>query len=129
MDKFTNPELLKAMSISDRLINSIMVTILGMGITFLVLILLMFTIKGLSAFANAVNNKNKKSEPVKSVEPAKEVVSSVKEEDDSELVAVLSAAIMASTGNATKIIVRSYREVGDSLSSWTKVGVEKMMKN
>ncbi len=93
MGDFTNPEFLNTLSLSDRLIHSLMVTILGMGITFLILILLMFSIKLLSKLAN----KTQKVEIV--------------EEDDLELVAVLTAAISEYNKKNSQVLIHSYKEI------------------
>ncbi len=92
MGDFANPEILKTLSISEKLINSIMVTVLGMGITFLILMLLMFSIKLLSKFANRVKTNN--------------VV-----EDDLELVAVLTAAVNEYSESDHNVVVSSYKEI------------------
>ena len=90
-------------------------TVLGMGTVFIVLILLSLLISGFS-FINKAENalKNKNKTEVKET-PAPAAVSAVVEEvsDDSELVAVISAAIAAfeaaSGGSADGYVVRSIR--------------------
>ncbi len=93
MGDFTNPEFLNTLSFSDKLTNSLMVTVLGMAITFFILILLMFSIKLLSKVAGKTKNV--------------EIV----EEDDLELVAVLTAAISEYNRSDSKVVVHSYKEI------------------
>ena len=90
-------------------------TVLGMGTVFIVLILLSLLISGfgfINKAENALKNKNKTE--VKET-PAPAAVSTVVEEisDDSELVAVISAAIAAfeaaNGGSADGYVVRSIR--------------------
>lgn len=111
----------------DVLKEGIMVAILGLGIVFLVLlfICLILSIFGiLSANEKAVANNAKTEIQKKAVpksEPAQKQQDVIKS-DDKELIAVITAAIVASEnalGNnigPDKLIVRSLRRV----NSWSK---------
>lgn len=117
LEQFANPELLDGLSFGDKLSGSIMVTILGMGITFLALIILMGATMLLSKLAY-------REAPAVVKVPAKKAVKKevpiATEDDDEELIAVLSAAIAASTGKAVNsIVVRGYREVTNGIPAWS----------
>ncbi len=92
MGDFANPEILKTLSIGEKLINSLSVTVLGMTITFLILVILMFSIKLLSKVANRT-------------------VSTKLVEDDTELVAVITAAINEYNEGDENLVVSSYKEI------------------
>lgn len=90
-------------------------TLLGMGTVFIVLIfisLLISLFKYIPALEAAFKNKGKKEEPKKTqAAPAEVAVEPVVEaEDDTELVAVIAAAIAAAEGTTTDgFVVRSIR--------------------
>ncbi len=96
MENFANPEFIKTLSMGEKFSYSLTVTLLGMGITFLILVLLMFSIKLLSKVALKASEKTKE----KGV---------VLEQDDLELVAAISAAITEYSGK--DVVVCSYKEV------------------
>lgn len=123
MENFKVPELLKQMPIAERLINSLMVTLLGMGITFLSLIVLMFVIRIMSkALGTTKKEEAKVVVEDKKVEKVEEVVT-----DDLELIAVITAAINHYSGKSKNLVVRSYREIGNKIPDWTKAGIDKMI--
>lgn len=124
MIDIANSELILNMSIGEKLINSLMVTALGMGITFLVLIILFFVIKIMTFILAPKTEKISKVE--KDIIEEKESAI-LDDNSDDEIVAVLTAAIMAYTGGRKKLIVRSFREIEPSLSQWTKLGIEETM--
>lgn len=124
MKEFAALQDMSQMPVMERLINALIVTVLGMGITFIVLIALMYTIKLMSAFFN------KKTEPTPLVSaPAPVAVVPDKEvSDDEELVAILIAAVASASGQSyEKIKLRGYREVGIDLPLWSQAGVLETM--
>ena len=112
--------------LGDKMANAGLNTLMGMGIVFLVLILISFII----SLFKYVNNfeawlekkKNAKkgiTEPVKTEEP-EETEEIPAEEDDLELVAVIAAAIAAYEGTSSDgIQVRSIRKVS-SAKQWKR---------
>ena len=94
------------------MVNAALNTLLGMGTVFIVLILISFII---SLFKFLPNGENKKVEEKKtSVDKAVEQISANEEEnDDTELIAVISAAIAAfeGSGSSDGYVVRSIRRV------------------
>lgn len=92
--------------------------VMGMGTVFIVLIFISFLIscfKYINRFEEKMKNKGKKEdpEPLAAAEPAPAAVVQAAEEnlaDDLELVAVITAAIAASTGTSPSgLVVRSIR--------------------
>ena len=103
-----------AQNMSDMMSKAGMNTLLGMGTVFSVLILIMLLIssfKLLSVFENRKDNKEEKSSVDKAVE---QIVAGEEAQDDTELVAVISAAIAAyegSSGAGSGYVVRSIRRI------------------
>lgn len=88
-------------------------TILGMGTTFVILILLCLIISCFALVGKAQDNKKKKAAAVKEAEapaPAPAVTEEVT--DDNELIAVIAAAVAASEGQTTTdgFVVRTIRK-------------------
>lgn len=112
------------MSITEILIKALSNTVLGMGTVFLVLIFISFIISMLPKITGAIENMGKKKEeaPAADSVPAAPVVEEEEEElvDDLELVAIITAAIAASTGSSTDgFVVRSIRK--SAKNNWKRV--------
>lgn len=122
MKEFATLQDMSQMPLMERLINGLIVTALGMGITFIVLILLWASIKLMSlAFS-------KKESPPTHVSEPMAISALEQEEEDEELVALLMAAIAAASGqDYEKIKLRGYREVGIDLPLWGQAGVLETM--
>ena len=124
MKEFAALQDMSQMAFAERMGHALTVTALGMGITFLVLIVLLYAIKLMSAL---LKEKKVVSEKV-ATEEVVETVSKVDEEDEEELVAVLMAAIVASSGLPyERIQLRSFREITEDLSVWSRAGVAETM--
>lgn len=90
-------------------------TILGMGTTFVILILLALIISCFSLIGKSQEKKAKKAAAVKEAEAPAQVSAPVVEAevaDDNELIAVIAAAVAASEGQTTTdgFVVRSIRK-------------------
>ncbi len=103
-------------SFKELMTNAALNTILGMGTVFVVLIILMFIISLFKIVNNMQNKANEKSAAEKAVTDSvdKAVAQIEKNEevsDDTELIAVIAAAIAASEGAASAdgYVVRSIR--------------------
>lgn len=111
-----------AMTLGEKFTGSIVVTLLGVGIVFAALIVLFFTIVAMEKII--VKPKPKKEvvpEPVNVIEEEDEDKEEVIE--DTELVAVITAAIASSLNTSThNLIVRNITRVEDTTPSWAKAG-------
>ena len=108
--------------LGQKFSNAGMNTLMGMGIVFLVLILISVIISGFSLINRAESkSKEKKSGPGTDPEPVKALPEpEPEEEDDTELVAVIAAAIAAYEGTSPDgIVVRSIRRVA-SANKWKR---------
>lgn len=126
MKEFAALQDMSQMPVMERLINALIVTALGMGITFIVLILLLFAIKAMSRLLNPVKAPTDlvKDQP----QAKKEPLQVVSQDDEEELIAILIAAIAASSGQSQdQIKIRGYREVGNNIPLWSQAGVLETM--
>ena len=100
-------------------------TLMGMGVVFVVLILISFVISGFSLINKAEARLKKKDKqpaatPPKAPPAAQPVAAEDDVTDDTELAAVIAAAIAAYEGTAAEgIVVRSIRKV-NSQKTWKR---------
>ncbi len=105
--------------------EGLVVTALGMGVTFVALIVLSFMLDLL----RILFYKEPKKAPVQAVEqPVAEAEAEAEEDNMEELVAVITAAVAASLQTSThNIIVQNIVRVGDTTPTWGRAGrVEQM---
>ncbi len=107
-----------------------MVTVVGLSIVFGVLVILMLVLmlfkvifyKDPKKTTNqAPNIQEPKKAPTPTSAPAP---AAIQQTDDTELIAVLSAAVAASLNTSTyNLRIKSYRRVDGSGSAWTRSGI------
>ena len=112
---------------SDLIGAGLAYTVMGILIVFLILVIIMMVIKAMALFSGEKKVKKPVVEtPVQSV-PAK-ASETVPETDDLELVAVITAAIAAMTGESTSdFVVRSYKKAHGN--AWNKAGRMEVLDN
>ncbi|MFV0518371.1 MAG: OadG family protein [Aminipila sp.] len=127
MDKFADPALFDTLSFSDKAIGALITTCMGMGITFIVLVLLWGVVALMSKGLGATEKKNKEQVTSMQSEKQEPIVAKLEENNELEnaqLVAVITAAIEAYEGNkgcyCQELIVRNIRRIGES--SWSNAG-------
>lgn len=112
----------KVLSVGEKMGNAGLNTLLGMGTVFIVLILIcliIYLFGFINKFENRAKGKNDKNVPA-----AQDIeipsVTAKNAADDTELVAVIAAAIAAAEGtDPSGIIVRSIRKVGNA-NTWKR---------
>lgn len=125
MKEFAALQDMSQMPVMERLINGLIVTVLGMGITFIVLIALLFAIKLMS---HLLNPKTSPAELVVDKKPEAVQVEKASSQDEEELVAVLIAAVAAASGQSyEQIKLRGFRELGVNIPLWSQAGVLETM--
>lgn len=104
--------------------EGLIVTALGMSVTFVTLIALSFLLDLL----RMLFYKEPQKAPVQVVNSAPVVEESVEEGNEEELIAVISAAVAAAMQTSThNIVVRNIVRVGDQSPTWNRLGkVEQM---
>ncbi len=125
MTRFADPTLIQQMTTGEKVYASLFTTALGMLITFCALIVLW----GLTAFYSKLvqNAEAKRAEsaliPSKPLEKAAPSAPVLVQEDEEELVAVISAAIAATLGTSVQnIVVRNIVRVPDQTPAWGQSG-------
>ena len=99
MDMFANPETFTELSLGDKLAGSGITAMMGMGVTFLVLIILWIFIAIMGRVVSSVEKGDKASEETRAA--ATPSVAAVTTDSDSkdDLIAVIAAAIAAYEGS------------------------------
>lgn len=124
LDKFANPEMIHSLTFGEKMLATFYTTVLGMLITFSALIIIWIMTVLLSKFVQSVENRGKADiVEVKETPQAIKEVETVAEDDDEELVAVISAAVAASLNTSIhNIVVTNIVRVNDATPSWGIAG-------
>ncbi|MCK9175989.1 MAG: OadG family protein [Desulforhopalus sp.] len=117
MEMFSDPSRIGALSAGSKLNASLITTVMGMGITFAALIILLFAI----SLMNRVLVKKPQAEPSASTQITGGI--SADEEMD-EVVAAIAAAIdLYIRPGHNKVIIRNIRRVQDFHPRWSQAGL------
>lgn len=130
LESFKHADSFAQMSMVDKIIASGYVTLLGMGITFVALVLIWFLTVLMSKFIQSVESKQTITEvkPVAVSVPTAVTTAIVADEDEGELIAVITAAIAASMNTSMhNIVVTNIRRVPDTTPTWGKLGRSDVM--
>lgn len=102
--------------------NALLVAVLGMGIVFIVLALIMFVLILMEKIlAPKVNKDVKTAETAQKAPETAPKITEVKTNDDGEIIAAITAAICASLNTSSyNIRIKSYRKLGESASAWNR---------
>lgn len=128
LSKFADPEIMKALSLSDRLFAGLITTLLGMGITFMSLVILQIVI-GLTAKLAAPKPIKEVSVQTKEASlqnPAEKQLPNDEDEIVAAITTALAVQLKTSVGN---IIIRNIEKVGEPSSAWHKAGIAEHMNN
>lgn len=117
------------MSMGDRFLASLQVTLLGVAIVFIALFMLFIIIKILERFVHQAESGSAKRKAAKEStaagsQPAPPEPAPAEEETDpGELIAVISAAIAASQQTSMhNIVVRQITRMPDTVPAWNRLG-------
>lgn len=107
---------------NELILEGLAYTVMGILIVFMILVIIMLVIK-----AMALLNTEKKPKAVET-KVVEEIPAVAETKDDSELIAVITAAIAAAMGkSASGFVVRSYKTV--SGDAWNKAGRMDILEN
>lgn len=118
----------KGVQLGEALSTGGLTTVVGLGIVFGVLLILMIVLCLFKVifYKEPANVKNAQA-------PVVEVITETVEEetqDEGELIAILTAAVAASLNTSTyNLQIKSYRRVKDNRPSWNKEGLRETISN
>jgi sodium pump decarboxylase gamma subunit len=128
--RFANPDIMKSLSISDKLTAGLITTMLGMGITFTALIILQFII---SLMDKTINKR--KTAPATATSPGLTLIKSPDSKaehcrDDNELVAVIACVIaMKMKTSVENIVIKNIERLDDRSPAWNRAGIIEQMNS
>ena len=121
---FADPVALKELTMSQKMVASLVTTLLGMGITFLALIVLQVVTTLMARFVpggRAVKKEEIDDAGTTAAEPGEEL--------SQEMVAAisLSLAVMLQRSPDT-LIIKNVRKVGETAPAWSRAGMVEQME-
>ena len=137
MQKFADLELMHSLTLGEKTLGALITTVMGMGITFSILVLLWGLI-ALMAKLTSSKPKTPKGSPeqgtAKTAPAAAPMVmqASTTVESSSELIAVLMAAIEVfegKTADAGNLIIRRISRVAGQTTAWGNAGTSEAIGN
>lgn len=126
----------EGMSVGEKLMNAFGITILGMGVVFIVLLILSYVLDLLRALSREkqepisnvrdvnIQNKNTTRNDTQNEEELVTVIASsvAAANNDEELVAAIAAAVSVSRTAMNNLVVRSIKPVPQKHSAWATAG-------
>lgn len=141
MEQFANPDTMHSLSMGDKLAGAGITTLMGMGITFLILLLLWALIAIMTKIITSASKDKKKSEATTPVAapvaaaatsaPAAASAETTEPANDANLVAVIAAAIAAYEGEeiASNLVVKRIRRVAGPTAAWAREGRDECIES
>ena len=122
------------MNLSEAFATGGQTAVTGMGIVFGVLIILLIVLQLFKVIFYKDPAKTKTAAPVSEpeIKPEPETAAAEPEveEDDEQLIAVITAAVAAALNTSTyKLNIKSIRRTGTSRSAWNKAGINETIGN
>lgn len=109
------------------LLEAGIVTVFSMAVVFISLLAISYIIDLMRVAFSKKDNKAVETKTIQQV--SQPVVNTVVEEDDTELVAVITAAIAAMIGtNSSGLVVRNIKRLPDLDTTWSKTGKIELMR-
>jgi glutaconyl-CoA/methylmalonyl-CoA decarboxylase subunit delta len=130
MQRFADPALFDSLTSGEKVIASLVTTLMGMGVTFAVLVLLWAAIAIMARILKSTNAQKKNSATVAATTPTTGSSSAApttivtETASGAELIAVIMAAIAASEGTeyTNNLIVRKINRVSGGQLAWSAAG-------
>lgn len=123
MEQFANPDMMHSLSISEKLAGAGITTLMGMGITFVVLLLLWGCIAVMTKFTYRPNKGVKAPQTTDAAAAPSGAETVTTAAADDSLIAVISAAIAAyEGGSANNFVVRKIRRISGETTAWGEAG-------
>jgi len=126
---FADPETIKSLTTTQRLWAGLITTILGMGITFVVLVVLQFVIGRFEKLSGSEKKPTPALKPAPAAAAGRADARPASQTDD-ELVPVIAASIAMMLGTSTgNIVIRDIKKVEDTSPAWRSAGILEQMQN
>ena len=122
MDIFSDPNTIHSLSFGEKMLGSTVTMIMGLGITFTILLLIWLFIAIMGKILGAAEHK-KKAEAAPAAAPAPAAASAPAKAEpaaaDDSLIAVIAAAIAAyEGGSADNLVVRKITRLSGDMTPW-----------
>ena len=115
MDIFSDPNTIHSLSFGEKMLGSTVTMIMGLGITFTILLLIWLFIAIMGKILGAAEHKKKAAAPAAAPAPAKTEPAAA----DDSLIAVIAAAIAAyEGGSADNLVVRKITRLSGDMTPW-----------
>ena len=126
MEKFADPSYFYDLSLGEKMIGSGVTTIMGMGITFIVLILLSAIIIFMEKIFLKMDNRHKPQPETATAKAAEKPVADI---GQNELIAVVTAAINALEGSSvfSNLVVRKIDRTAGPSVAWNVAGQQEQI--
>ncbi len=134
MDKFANPELFETLSFGDKMLGSTITMLMGMGITFMILLILWGFVALMGKFLGHGAKKASASAPAAAATPAQAAATDAPPSaasDDQIIAAVIAAAVAAyqGSGGTGNLVVRKITRLSGETTFWTNAGREECIES
>lgn len=129
--QFANPETIENLSAADKLTAGLFTTVLGMGITFVALVVLLIVISLMDKLLNKpaqtenVDEKTVVTAPSQNAEEQEGQVS-----NDQEIVAAITTSIaMTVKTSVSNIVIKNIEKIEDTSPPWNRAGIIEQMNS
>ena len=131
LKQFADPNVIHSLSITDKLLAGLVTTLMGMGITFIALIILQIIISLMDRLLNRTTTVTGPAPlPASVAAPETTPAAPAVLQDDQELVAVLTTAIaMKMKTSVGNIVIRNIEKIEDRSSAWNRAGIIEQMNS
>lgn len=122
---FSDPESLKALTMSQKMLASLVTTILGMGITFVALVVLQLVITVMAKFSSGKPKTHTGKAIIKEPLPDNSN-DALSQEEVAAITVSLALLLECSPGN---LVIHHIRKVEDSVPVWGRAGLTEQLHN
>lgn len=128
MERFADPELFDTLTMGEKAVGGGITTLMGIGVTFVILILLAIIISVMTKFMYTSKKKPKEEKSVVNVEKKnasqESAMATTEETNQGELVAVIMAAIASFEGSSvtSNLVIRKINRIAGPALAWNTAG-------
>lgn len=128
LTKFADPEAMKALTTTQRVVAGLITTALGMGITFISLIILQVIMVIMAKLTAGKAAKKEQITPLTTAE-GKTAVADNLLQDEEIIAAITTALALQLKTSVSDIVIRNIEKVEASSTAWHKAGLAEHMNN